>query len=352
MDFIVRASFLSAFFLLACSLVFAGKKTPEHIIYANQISQEFIREIENKYGCVCIGSGGVMPKQIEDIRIEFAIEHRATIEEARALEVLAVERLTEMVNASEKIRPYLAEFPFSSDRAEVGFSFYAPYGGQFADGSLKRIFQTRGKLCFYAEDVEAGRSISLLQEPYTEAKKNVEVSPLQNPFVHQEKPHEPLIDAVFSAYLKEMLKEFHLECDTIGGKLTDGVEEVVVKLIYFHPTQIDKARELQIIATEKILDAINNNEELRPYVKNYPLSLGKLKVSVLFRKSNYFPYFKGSLESVVQKGDQVTYFIEQMDDKPGPVRDPVVFITESYKDCLKRVQKSSRGKKLRIKWRE
>lgn len=346
----MRVSLLLIFLLLNCSLAFAKKKTPERILYANQITREFIREMEQKYDCECIGSGGVMPKQVEDIRVEFALYHRATIEEARALEVLAVERLTEMVNADENIRPHLLEFPFPSYRAEVAFSFCAPYGGQFADGNLNYVFQTRGNLCFYAEDAEFGRSIALLKEPYSEAKKIVESSPIPNPFGHQEKPHEPLIDAVFCAYLREMAKEHDLECERIGGKLTEGVDEVVVRLIYFHPAKIDKARELQVVATEKLLAAINNNEQLRPYIKNYPLSLDKLKVDILLRKSNYFPYFDGVLDTVSREGDKVSYVLDYRYD--GKKRCEVIaeeLPSESYQECLKKVQSSSRAKKLKIK---
>ena len=130
----------------------------------------------------------------------------------------------------------------------------------------------------------------------------MESSPIPNPFVHQEKPHEPLIDAVFCAYLREMAKEHDLECERIGGKLTEGVDEVVVRLIYFHPAKIDKARELQVVATEKLLAAINNNEQLRPYIKNYPLSLDKLRVDILLENLIIFLILMGSWIPSLGKG--------------------------------------------------
>lgn len=84
----------------------------------------------------------------------------------------------------------------------------------------------------------------MLKEPYLEAKKIVESSPNINPFVHQEKPHEPLIDAVLAAYQKEMFKDYRLEIYGIGGKLVDGVDEVVVRLVCFQPTNLEKASAL------------------------------------------------------------------------------------------------------------
>lgn len=349
-------SFLLSLFLLFFSLVFSEKKSSDYIIYADEIEKKFIQEMKEKYDCVCIGSGGSMPQLVESINVVFALTHRATIEEARTLEVSAIERLVEMLNEDERIRPYLAEFPFPAHRVEIAFSFYAPYGGPFMDGSLTRISQIRGKISYRTRHAMKGDYSCLLEESYEEAKKIVESSPALNHSIHQEKAHEPIIDAIFSAYLKRMLKECDLECERIGGKLTDGVEEVVARLIYFHPTRIDKARELQVVATEKLLDAINSSEQLRPYIKDYPISLDKLKVVVLFRKPNYFSYYDGTLNSVCREGDKVTYLVTPQYDKDprgqNISKDPPVFATESYQDCVKRIQKSSRGKKLRIKWRD
>ncbi|MBX3718392.1 MAG: hypothetical protein KF898_01940 [Parachlamydiales bacterium] len=329
-------------------------KTPDYVTYANQIIKMFAEEMEREHEIFCVGDSGSMPEFINDIGIEFQLFRRATIEEARALEVFAVERLTEMINSHEKIRPYLCEFPFPPSRVEVCLSFCLPSGISFADGTIARVTQIRGNVRYLSTTPESFHYTTLLKEPYLEAKKIVEASPNTNPFIHQEKPHEPLIDAVLATYLREMFKDYRFELDGIGGKLVDGVEEVVVRLICFQPTNLEKARELQIIATERLLYLINSNEKLRPYIKDYPLTLNNLKVSVLFRKKNYFPYFNGSMERASQEGDQICYYQEIPEDKNSKVfvsrpRETPLYAKESYQDALSKVEGSRAFKKMKAK---
>ena len=354
MVFIKRASYLLICLLLPSLAIFAKKK--DYFDDVDRIQGQFIREMEQTYGWVCVGDGGSMPDKVRSISVQFAIPRRATIEEARALEVMATERFSEMVNADEKIRPYLCEFPFPPQRTEVSLSFYTPLGNPPSDGSVAFLFHAKEKLFYCSFDPMTKQSfVDIFQEPYLDAKQIVASSPKLNPFAHEQKPYEAPIDATFDVYATEMFKKHKLGCQNISEKIKDGIiEEVFVELIYFHATKMDKARELQVVATEKLLEAINSNEKLRPYLKNYPFSPNQLKVTVLFRKSNYYPYFDGTLDSVHQSGDEVTYLNQHYFDKNAESqsfpRELPVFAKESYQECVTKVRNSSRGKKLNIKW--
>ena len=136
-----------------------------------------------------------------------------------------------MVNNHDKIRPFLCEFPFPSKFIYVSISFYSPNGYVLEDGNISFIHHGHGKLFYCTEDAFTGHLIDKFNESFEEAKKIVEASPNINPCIHQEKPHEPLIDAILAAYQREMFKDYRFEFDRIGGKLVDSVEEVVVRLI-------------------------------------------------------------------------------------------------------------------------
>lgn len=353
MALVIRVSL----FLLA--LLFYSKpgvsmeKTPEYVIYANEIVTDFAKEMEEKYGLICNGDSGSMPDTVRSLGAQFQLFRRATTEEARILATLATERLAEMVNNHAKIRPYLCEFPFPPSRIDVSISFYSPNGYALEDGNIYLVFQARGKLFYCIRDAFIGRLVDKFDESFEEAKKIVQASPNINPFVHQEKPHESLIDAVLAAYLREMVKDYRFGVDRIGGKLVDGVDEVVVRLIYFQPTNLEKARELQIIATERLLYLLNSNEQLRPYIKDYPFTLNNLKVSVLFRKKNYFPYFNGSMERASQEGDQICYYQKIPGDENAECsvqpRETPLYAKESYQEALNKVEGSRAVKKMKSK---
>ncbi len=353
MDLIIRVSLFIFLLFSSFPLGFSVEKTPEHVIYANEIVADFTKEMEEKYGLICIGNSGSMPDTVRSIGAEFQLFRRATTEEARLLEALAVERLCEMINNNTKIRPYLCEFPFPHSRADVAISFYSPSGNRLSDGNISFVFQAQGKLFYCTKDPFINKLVDKFDESFEEAKKFVKASPNVNPITHQEKAHEPLIDAVFAAYLKEMHEDYRFEIDAIGGRLVDGVEEVVARLIYFHPTNMEKARQLHVIATERLLYLINTNEELRPYIKEYPLSLDNLKVSVLFRKKNYFPYYNGSMERTSQVEDQIFYYqktpVDENAKGPAQPRETPLYAKESYQEALNKVEGSRAVKKMRVK---
>ena len=58
---------------------------------------------------------------------------------------------------------------------------------------------------------------------------------------------------------------------------------------------IEQARMLEVRATEKLLKAINSNEKIRPYLKEYPFTAAKTKVFISFEKSPMIHYTDGSV---------------------------------------------------------
>ncbi len=91
--------------------------------YVAEITRAFSKQIKKEFGLECIGSGGEMPFDVEQISIKFAATQRATVEQARELEVKITERFVQIINAHEKIKPFLRETPFPSSRTSVGISF-------------------------------------------------------------------------------------------------------------------------------------------------------------------------------------------------------------------------------------
>ena len=69
-----------------------------------------------------------MHEKIEGFCLDFETHRRATVEEARAITLLAVHKFADMINAHEKIRPYLLEYPFPLERIIILTSFLGTLG--------------------------------------------------------------------------------------------------------------------------------------------------------------------------------------------------------------------------------
>ncbi len=190
-----KSSFLKILLVLVLAALFINLKTKsnerekdedDYEVYVDQVVNTFATEMREKYGLRCCGSGGSMPYNVETISVIFTVLKKTTLEEARIIEVNAVERLRELVNNHEKIRPYLAEYPFTPSRADVSISFNDK-NGHHTDGTITYVFMAKNKIFFdkaekvtrkklSSETYETNKLITLLKEPYEVALEKVKNS--------------------------------------------------------------------------------------------------------------------------------------------------------------------------------
>ena len=67
-----------------------------------------------------------------------------------------------------------------------------------------------------------------------------------------------------ASFEKEMAENYHLECNSIGGKLPGKVEEIGANFTLVKHTSQEEARKLLLAVTEKLVETVN--KELRPYL--------------------------------------------------------------------------------------
>src|SRR5689334_7403436 len=91
-------------FYLNPAILRSDYSSPEYVREANRIAHAFIKEAEKEFGVHCQGMGGQMPHDIVEIDIGFVIYKKASIEEARDLEVKLIEKFLKMINESEDIK--------------------------------------------------------------------------------------------------------------------------------------------------------------------------------------------------------------------------------------------------------
>ena len=143
------------FFLMFIGTVLNAKEKPIDAYgkYVSEIVRDFAQDMKSKYDIHCIGSGGSMHKDIEKIQIIFHAKRTASIDEARKIEVDAIEQLLVMINNHEKIRPYLREYPFDSSRVGVSISFYTKNNERPLDGSVSHVTMARQKIFYDASEM-------------------------------------------------------------------------------------------------------------------------------------------------------------------------------------------------------
>ena len=148
-------------------------KEASYVLYTKEIMNPFIDECEKNYQLECIGTGGRFAYNVAGINITFVAYRKGTIEESRKLEVSMTEKLLSEINSSEKIRPFLVEYPFKSTNIDISLSFQKADDSNYTDGSVVHAFHAKDKLFYSSEDPKTGKLVRILEEPYEEAKKIV-----------------------------------------------------------------------------------------------------------------------------------------------------------------------------------
>lgn len=174
-----RLSFFAAVVLIiTMGLKVYGKEyeSPIYTQYVAEITRSFSKQIEKDFDLKCVGNGGEMPYDVEVISVKFLSYRSATVEEARELEVKLTEKFVQVINAHEKIKPFLREYPFPSSRSHVTISFRDPRKKNSSVGNdVELVFQARNRIFYQAKNLDnpyLGKDIK--DESYEEALRIVQ----------------------------------------------------------------------------------------------------------------------------------------------------------------------------------
>lgn len=281
--------------------------------------------------------------------IEFYAYRRATLEEARALELSILNKLAKAIQANPKILLYLNRLSLTPESIRVYIHFVDIHNWGYDDGSIDTVYSHYSKrdkkqyLEYRATDPFSDYSDEKLEESFEDAVKLNAVIPIINPGVHEPTGFEHELTQILASFKKKMKKKYVLLFRSSGwmmaGKSTSDITEIRMKCMYRHPVSCQEARILILLAIEKLLSALNNSEVLKPYLKEYPFSASRLKLRMLFRRENIFvgdvPYYDGSVESAVLNENIITYYHHIPNSKDLRLHNRVIYAKEFYQEAQK-----------------
>lgn len=87
----------------------------------------------------------------------------------------------------------------------------------------------------------------------------------------------------YCAYLK---RTHHLNCDGSGGGFMDNINNIHLSFSGVKNLSIDEARILIIESSEELLNRINNDIKVRPYLSHYPFTEKGISLLISLDKKN------------------------------------------------------------------
>lgn len=162
---------LYAFLLLCCSC----HHEIDHGDLAVTAMRSYAKQVRKEFGFELSAFGGCMMNDIEIFEVTFARNDKVTVDEARRLIVQISEGFIAKINADEKIRPYLHNYPITQKNVRFHLSFAATRAEPPGNSFVYYVSSTNGKIFYDSFDNSIPRDdqqiVSLANEPYDEALK-------------------------------------------------------------------------------------------------------------------------------------------------------------------------------------
>ncbi len=98
-------------------------------------------------------------------------------------------------------------------------------------------------------------------------------------------PQAKAAEKLLHAIGREVQKEFSLQFEGSGGSMPETIDELELLFFANREGSIEEARKIQLLASEKILQKINSDAAIRPYLSEFPFPSSRLSLSISYRRS-------------------------------------------------------------------
>lgn len=153
----------------------------------------------------------------------------------------------------------------------------------------------------------------------------------------KKRDHVAIADEIIIRVAKTLCKRHQMYLISDGGGMMGSVYMVGLGFNIPHLLNEDEARARLVDCAEEMLTAFNTNEEIRPYLKNYPFTTKNLQLSIVVTTPTGGDVFDPHIGSVsIYESDNIVYRTEE----------PNTFVykktwREPYSEALKRVKGKS-----------
>lgn len=108
--------------------------------------------------------------------------------------------------------------------------------------------------------------------------------------------------------LERFSKQYELVVNGSGGAFCQDIEQIMVSLHIQKYVDVKEARTVYVDIIEAIVNQLNQNKELRPYLRDYPTTDAPLELSISFvdKKIHYPP--KGYIYNVFKNKNDIVFY--------------------------------------------
>ena len=94
---------------------------------------------------------------------------------------------------------------------------------------------------------------------------------------------ERLANKITKQVAEKLKKDLDLYPCGSGGRMLDQIRVLSLSFRYYEPVDIETARKLLVTAVTEFINAVNANEEIRPYLHNYPFEAKNIIIRIFLQ---------------------------------------------------------------------
>ncbi|MBT7264242.1 MAG: hypothetical protein HN831_02040 [Waddliaceae bacterium] len=157
-----------------------------------------------------------------------------------------------------------------------------------------------------------------------------------DPFKRLEPEHIKAFNRMIAPFIEEMKNTEDLSPTIVSGELMDRVNTVALHFKSYESLSLEECRELYVSCTQRLLDYINNHEEILPYLAIYPFTENEIEFAIAFNKPGTYERVDNKFIAYVSNiNGKVCYRIDTGATDTNPLK---TIHRESYSEALKIVK--------------
>jgi hypothetical protein len=143
---------------------------------------------------------------------------------------------------------------------------------------------------------------------------------------------ENLSNAIIQEVVNQLKNEYELiPCGT-GGQSTDQIKTITLAFISNKSLNIEKGREVLITAVESLVNEINANEAIRPYLSNYPFDSKNIEIRIFIHDRNVTDFGPEKLYAISELQGVLQY-----QSRDPATKRPAIIYEETFEDALEKL---------------
>ena len=313
-----------------------NKNENEFDAKVREFNHEFSREIEKELGLEWGGHSTEGYREVPLLGVQLYASRPATLPEARAIILFLIEDYRQKIAQDERVKPFIKERSIQSQDVKMTITFNNP-DCIYLEGEIYQISNhfSDSQLLYDAKSAFMEEDPVSSEENLEEAIKLNAASPVSNLATHAASDEEKVLKQAIYHFYEEIAGTAKLMPYAVTEKKVEGVSTFCCDMTAYFPVTQEKARELILFATKRMLHAINGSDQLKSYLGAFPLESDRLKLRISFVDKRNNPYSDVSLDSVVLESNKIYYYQYKTFKKLDyETEDKFLIGVESYPEVL------------------